>query len=113
MDDAERDSQATAAAQRRLSLDERDSRQRVAWRYWLDAEDEMSETLWAILIPGPDDVWAMPSKAAAEAAAARHNAAVTQAGLAERFDMPAASVLAQVIEWPHSADGHAEALRPD
>ncbi len=36
----------------------------------------MGTKLWALLIPGPDEVWAMPSKDAAEDAANRHNEAI-------------------------------------
>jgi len=69
--------------------------------------------LWAILIPGPDDVWAMPSKDASEQAAEKHNAAIKRAGLAEKVGMADESLMAQVVEWPHDADSHAESLAND
>lgn len=66
--------------------------------------------LWALLIPGPDDVWAMPTKEAADEAAEKHNKAIETALLAERFCVPKESVQARVIEWPYSADEHAKAM---
>jgi hypothetical protein len=71
-----------------------------------------SETkLWAMLIPGPDEVWAMPSKEAAEAAANRHNKAIEAPGLAATWgDIPLSALQATVIEWPYDAESHAEAL---
>lgn len=66
--------------------------------------------LWAILIPGPDDVWAMPSEEAAKQAAEKHNAAILRAGLADKVGMDHESLLAQVVEWPHDAESHAESL---
>jgi hypothetical protein len=70
----------------------------------------MEQKLWAMLIPGPDDVWAMPSKEAAEEYAAKHNKAIESGLLAERFCLPKESVQARVIEWPYSAEAHAEAM---
>lgn len=70
----------------------------------------METKLWALLIPGPDDLWAMPSKAVADDAAEVHNKAIENYGMAERFGMPGEALCAQVIEWPHSAAEHAEAL---
>jgi hypothetical protein len=69
----------------------------------------MGTKLWALLIPGPDDVWAMPSKEAADEAAAKHNKAIETGLLAERFCLPKESVQARVIEWPYSAEEHAAA----
>lgn len=66
--------------------------------------------LWAMHVPGPDDVFAMESEAAAHEAAEAHNKAVKDAGLAERFGLPEASLTARVIEWPHSAESHTECL---
>jgi hypothetical protein len=71
----------------------------------------METKLWALLIPGPDDVWAMTSLAAAEEAKVKHNE------LVDRADWPLPELRAQcqasVIEWPHSAEMHAEALAND
>lgn len=67
----------------------------------------METKLWAMLIPGPDDLWAMPSKEAAEEYAATHNKAIETGLLAERFCLPKESVQARVIEWPYSAEDHA------
>lgn len=67
-------------------------------------------TLWAILIPGPDDLFAMDSEAAAQKAAEEHNAAVKANGLAERFNIAEDQLFAKVVSWPHSAESHAESL---
>ncbi len=72
----------------------------------------MDNRLWAILIPGPDDVWAMPSEAAAFEAIAKHNAAVDSVSWPLK-DVPKSACYASVIEWPHSAEDHAEALAND
>lgn len=75
-------------------------------------ENEMTDEpkLWAMHVPGPDDVFAMESEAAARDAVAEHNKAVAEMGLAERFGMTPEQVSARVIEWPHSAESHAESL---
>jgi hypothetical protein len=71
--------------------------------------------LWCIHIPGPDDLIAAPSKAAAEHMAANHNAAMNS--YYDNHDLGAyapsrESVLAVVIEWPGgSEEEHAEALK--
>ena len=67
-------------------------------------------TLWAILIPGPDDLFAMTSEADAQKAADAHNAVVKVDGLAERFKIPEDQLFAKVVPWPHSAESHAESL---
>lgn len=66
--------------------------------------------LWAILIPGPDDVFACGSEADARAAAEKHNKAVGAMRLAERFGLTKEQVSARVIEWPYSTESHAESL---
>lgn len=66
--------------------------------------------LWCIHIPGPDDLFAYASEADARAAAAEHDKAVEEMGLAERFGLTKEQVSARVIEWPHSAESHAESL---
>jgi hypothetical protein len=66
--------------------------------------------LWAILILGPDDVFAMESESAAYTAADEHNSVVKAMGLGARFNMTDEQLAAQVIEWPHSAESHAESL---
>jgi hypothetical protein len=74
-----------------------------------------TDKLWCIRIPGPDDLYAAPSHQTAEHMAAYHNATMreffdrnpeklTQWGVT--FD----EIKAQVIEWPHDADEHAEDL---
>lgn len=70
----------------------------------------METKLWALLIPGPDEVWAMVSKENAEADAELHNAVLVKNNLPEQWGVPPEAVQAQVIEWPYSAEEHAEAL---
>ncbi len=70
----------------------------------------METKLWALLIPGPDEVWAMASKEKAEADAELHNAILTRNNLPEQWGVSLESVQAQVIEWPYSAEEHADAL---
>ena len=41
--------------------------------------------LWAMHLPGPDDVFAMASEEAAHAAVAEHNKAVAEMGLADAY----------------------------
>lgn len=72
---------------------------------------ETEQRLWAILIPGPDDVWAMPNEAAAFEAIAKHNAAVDSASFPP--DIPKSACYASVIEWPFDAQSHADALEND
>lgn len=66
--------------------------------------------LWAMHVPGPDDVYACESKAAAEQRAKEHNEAIRKIELARQFGMEPATIEARVIEWPHSAESHAVAL---
>lgn len=66
--------------------------------------------LWAMHVPGPDDVYACESKAAAEQRAREHNDAIRKVELARQFGMEPATIEARVIEWPHSAESHAVAL---
>lgn len=71
----------------------------------------MSDELWCMHVPGPDDLWACASKSEAEALTAKHNAEIKTLGLAERLDMPEASLQAKAIPWPYSSEGHAAELR--
>ncbi len=68
--------------------------------------------LWCIYIPGPCEVHAAPSKAAAEHMAARHNEAMTRyfERYPERAPEPLAWTRAEVREWPHDEEAHADAL---
>lgn len=79
----------------------------------------MTDQLWCIHVPGPDDFYAAPSKEAAEALATRHNAAMvkhweelkmTKPPEVLRFYPPIESLMARVCEWPFFAEDHAEAL---
>ena len=72
-------------------------------------------TLWCIHIPGPNDLHAAPSKEIAEHMATMHNQAMDQyldanPGLRERWDTPQGTIFAEVCEWEHGADEHAEDL---
>lgn len=74
-----------------------------------------TQQLWGIHIPGPGDVLAAPSKAAAEHMAAKHNESMTSyleahPELLDRWGVTLESIKAQVIEWPHGADEHADEL---
>lgn len=73
----------------------------------------MKTKLWALLIPGPDDVWAMPSKEAAENAAKKHNTAVDSDNWPLKDTVPRSMCYATVIEWPYDAAEHAESLDND
>lgn len=68
----------------------------------------MTDTLWALYVPGCDEVWAMVSRGAAVTAAIRHNRAVVQRA-AETGDR-ASEVYARAIEWPWDAETHAQCL---
>jgi hypothetical protein len=52
----------------------------------------------------------MASKEKAEADAELHNAILTRNNLPEQWGVAPEAVQAQVIEWPYSAEEHAEAL---
>ncbi|WP_343638957.1 hypothetical protein [Roseateles sp.] len=70
-------------------------------------------TLYAVHIPGPDELFAAPSLEEAERVAAAYNAAwrVTYAGMQANSSCPEAmpsieSTLMRVVRWPHSEPGH-------
>ena len=73
-------------------------------------EQKMDDGLWCVHLVGPDDVWAMPSKAAAEAEAARTNEAIAIEDAKHVGDPHWPHARAIVIPWPYSADRHAEEL---
>ena len=54
----------------------------------------METKLWALLIPGPDEVWAMVSKENAEADAELHNAVLVKNNLPEQWGVPPAPTFA-------------------
>lgn len=62
--------------------------------------------LWALLIEGPDDLYAMPS---------RKNAEVHASILRPHFERMAAgkgiTLIPKVIPWPHSAEAHAANMK--
>lgn len=67
-------------------------------------------TLWCLHIPGPDDVFAAPDRATADRWAEQHNASLDRAfwgwGWPTREAMTGV-----VIEYPWSAERHAEGVR--
>ena len=72
--------------------------------------------LWCIRIPGPDDLYAMPSKEAAEKAKQSHDAEIKEwYGRQPEGDfkyLPALENMLAVVEpWHWSAEEHAESLR--
>lgn len=66
---------------------------------------------WCVHIPGPDDLYAQPSKEAADKLAAEHNRV-----MGEWYDSEPRgphypvreSIMAEVIEWPHEPVSDAE-----
>jgi len=68
----------------------------------------MENKLWALLVPGPDDLWPMSSRDAADEAAKRHNEIVD----ADDWPYPELreSSRARVVEWPYGAEAHAGML---
>lgn len=70
----------------------------------------MENKLWAVYVPGPDELWAKESKDAAEEHSKAHNDEITKNKWHEKWGMPLESVLTTVVEWPYSAEAHAEAL---
>ena len=81
----------------------------------------MSNTpLWAVHIPGPDDLYAAPSEHAANQVAKYHNDTVVPALLKIRDSKPEAErayfppiegCTANVVHWPWDDAGHAECLK--
>lgn len=70
-------------------------------------------TLWCIHIPGPDELYAAPSKADAEHMAALHNAAMAEffEKQCPQIHTPIESVQAVAIPWPHDTQSHADQMR--
>jgi hypothetical protein len=69
--------------------------------------------LWCMHIPGPDDVYATPSREAAQEMADKHNEAMRR--FWERHprtehDPSDAALTAVVVPWMWSAEDHADAL---
>jgi len=74
-----------------------------------------TDKLWCIHVLGQDDLHAAPSKEVAEQMAFKHNEEMNQyldanPGLRERWGMPQGTIFAQVCEWEHGAEEHAEDL---
>lgn len=79
--------------------------------------NDTENQLWCMHVPGPDDLWPMPSKEAAELAAAKHNKWVVSYYERNKHmgHLPTLeNMKARVIVWPYSAEEHAEELaKPD
>ena len=74
-----------------------------------------TEKLWCIHIPGPDDLYAAPSHAVAERMAECHNKTMQEffdknPEKLPQWGLTVDECKAQVIEWTHGADEHAEDL---
>ena len=75
------------------------------------------KTLWALWIPGPDDLYPAPSKDVARHMAIKHNA--TMAEYAERNCTTLSDYMkeaidanqAQAIKWPYGPASHAQGLQ--
>ena len=72
-------------------------------------------TLWCNHIRGPDDIFAAPDKATADARAAEHNAWLDRKFWDGEMEFGGnwperESCTMQVIEWPHDAASHAKDL---
>lgn len=76
--------------------------------------NQTTEGLWCIHIPGPDDVYAAPSKEAAYHMAHKHNTAMAtyyaSGALNLEFAPPLESVQAAVVKWPHDKSSHYDEL---
>lgn len=73
-------------------------------------------TLWCMNIPGPDDIFAAPDRSTAEKWAAEHNAWLDQQFWEGRIEFDGywpnrSAMTAVVIEWPWSAEAHANNLK--
>lgn len=70
-------------------------------------QDEADGKLWCVHVHGPDDVHAMPTRAAALERANEFNEVFGRHNFKEGDPI----MRAVVIEWPHSAESHAAELR--
>lgn len=67
--------------------------------------------LYALYVPGPDEIWPITDFESAMKAMADHNKAITDGELSVRTGIPFEQLASHVIIWPYSAKAHAEALR--
>lgn len=61
--------------------------------------------LWCVHVQGPDDLYAAPSKEAAERAAVEYQHKWDVQGVTDP------KVTFAVVKWPHSAEAHAKDLK--
>lgn len=78
----------------------------------------MTEKLYGLFVPGPDDLWPCASKEAADKLCAEHNECVKSTmentGMFDRLGITDyAEIAARVIEWPYSAEEHAQLLKEE
>lgn len=77
-------------------------------------QEQPAAELWCIRIPGPEDIFAMPSREAAEQEKASHDAAITtwyQNPTVDKKYLPSLENMMAVVEpWPYDAESHAEDL---
>ena len=64
-----------------------------------------AESLWCLHVVGPDDIFAMPSRDEAV-----RQAIALRAAIAEAVTVTGVHCEPQAIEWPFSAQAHAEDL---
>jgi hypothetical protein len=69
---------------------------------------ESDAVLWCVNVHGPDDVYAMPDKASALERANELNVYFGKMDAASKTPEYDPIMRAVVIEWPHSAESHAE-----
>lgn len=81
-----------------------------AWLKPLMSREDFEPTkLWAVHVQGPDTVIAQPNRECADSRAKHWNAFIEQR--MSRDPSPNDPVMrCEVVEWPHSANGHAEEL---
>lgn len=66
--------------------------------------------LYALYVPGPDEIWPITDFESALQAMADHNRAITETDLSARTGIPFEQLASHVIAWPYSNKAHAQAL---
>lgn len=78
----------------------------------------MTQKLYGLFVPGPDELWPCESKEAADKLCVEHNQCVKSTmentGMFDRLGISDyAEIAAYVIEWPYSAEEHAQLLKEE
>lgn len=68
-------------------------------------------TLYALYVPGPNELWPMENKDAAFEAMREHNAIIEKSGLPQRVGMTLEQVASHVVEWLYSVRLHRQLMR--